>query len=129
MSEAGCCEDTKMAGSSSDGEGLRVREQVLRASSRHSWFLQQLARRIEHAVELDGHIHNKQVAVEQEQEEVLQPGDTGTVHSASEVEEAGSVEAASELVAVHMVRRTDEQALVSTGAVREELAVPRRVGQ
>jgi hypothetical protein len=117
-----------MAESSSDGEGLRGREQVLRVSSRHSWFLQQLARRIEHAVELGDHIHSKQVAGEQEQE-VLQPGDTGTVHSASEVEEAASVEAASELVAAHMVRRTDEQAAVSTGAVREELAVPQRVGQ
>lgn len=88
MSEAGCCEYTKTAESSSDGEGLRGQEQVLRASSLHSWFLQQLAPRIEHAVELGDHIHSKQIADEQGQEEVLQPGDTGTVHSASELEEA-----------------------------------------
>lgn len=36
--------------------------------------------------------------------------------------------AAAELVAAHMVRRTDEQAPASTGSVQEELAVPRRVG-
>lgn len=75
-----------MAGSSSDGEGLHGQVQVLRASSRHSWFLQQQAPHIEHAVELGDHIRSRQAAGEWEQ--VLQPEDIGTVHSASEVEEA-----------------------------------------
>jgi hypothetical protein len=39
------------------------------------------------------------------------------------------VEAASELVAAHMVQRTDEQGLASTGAVQKELAVHQGAGQ
>lgn len=54
---------------------------------------------------------------------MLQPGDTGTVHSASGVEEAASVEAASEPVAAHMVQRIGEQELASTVAVQKEPAV------
>jgi hypothetical protein len=121
MSEAGCCEDKKVSGSSSDG-GCRQRwDQALRERSRHSWFLRQPVPRIEHDVEQGVHIHSRRHVGGQEL--VLQPGDTGTVHSASEAEEAASTGAASELVAVHMVQRTDEQGLASTGAVQKQSAV------
>jgi hypothetical protein len=121
MPEAGYCEDKKVSGSSSDGGRRQRWDQGLRERSRHSWFLLQPVPRIEHGVEPGVHIHSRRHVGGQEQ--VLQPGDTGTVHSASEAGEAASTEAASKLVAVHMVQRTDEQELASTGAVQRQPAV------
>lgn len=121
MLEAGCCEDMKVSESSSDGGRRQRRGQVLRESSRRSWFLQQQVPRIEHAVELGVRIRSKRRVGGQER--VQQPEDIGTVHSASEVGEAALVEAAFEPVAAHMVQRTDEQGLASTGAVQKEPVV------
>jgi hypothetical protein len=121
MPEAGCCEDKKVSGSLSDGACQQEWDPGRRESSQRSWFLQQLVPRIEHDVELGAHIHSRRHVGGQEQ--VLQPGDTGTVHSASEAEEAASMEAAFEFVAVHMVQRIDGQGLASTGAVQEQPVV------
>lgn len=41
MLEAGCCEDMRVSESSSDGGRQQRQGQVLRESSRRSWFLQQ----------------------------------------------------------------------------------------
>jgi len=121
MLAAGCCENKTVSGSSSDGECRQRWDQGLRESSRHSWFLRQPVPHIEHDVELGVRIHSRRRVDGQEQ--VLQPGDTGTVHSASEAEEAALTEAASELVAAHMVQRTDEQGLASTEAVQKQPGV------
>lgn len=120
MPEAGCCEDTKVSGSSSDGEHRQEQEQGLRESSQHSWFLQQLVPRTEHAVELGVHKRSRRRAGGQEQ--VLQPGHTDIVRSASGAEEAAWVGAAFEPAAARMVQRTDEQGLASTEAVQRQPA-------
>lgn len=62
MPEVDCCEDMKVSESSSDGEHQQEQGQALRESSQHSWFLQQLVPRTEHAVELGVRIRSRQRA-------------------------------------------------------------------